>query len=122
MNVSQLLAALILVESSGNPDAIGDNGKAVGVLQIHPIVIEDVNRIYGTDFTLEDRYEINHSRNVANLYLAYWGYKYEENTGFQANTEVYARIWNGGPNGWNKKSTNKYWIKVKEVLDKWEDS
>ncbi len=122
MNVSQLLAALILVESSGNPDAIGDNGKAVGVLQIHPIVIEDVNRIYGTDFTLEDRYEIQHSRNVANLYLAYWGYKYEENTGFQANTEVYARIWNGGPNGWNKKSTNKYWIKVKEVLDKWEDS
>jgi|TARA_Y100000289_G_scaffold18600_1_gene17849 hypothetical protein len=122
MNVSQLLAALIVVESSGDPKAIGDNGLAVGCLQITPAVIKDVNRVFDMDFTLDDRYEVHHSKNIANLYLAYWGSKYERNTGFQANAEVYARIWNGGPNGWNKKSTDKYWYKVKEVLDSWEDS
>ena len=122
MSVSKLLAALIIIESSGNPDAIGDDGEAVGCLQITPGVIKDVNRQFSTDFTLEDRYDVQHSRNIANLYLAYWGTKYEENTGFKANAEVYARIWNGGPNGWNKKSTDKYWNKVKEVLESWEDS
>ena len=32
--------ALIQVESNGNVDAVGDNGKALGCLQIHKICIE----------------------------------------------------------------------------------
>ena len=32
--------------------------------------------------------------------------------------EVYARIWNGGPDGWKKRSTLKYWKKVKKELKK----
>jgi hypothetical protein len=30
--------------------------------------------------------------------------------------EVRAKVWNGGPNGPNKLSTEKYWQKVKEKL------
>ena len=37
--------AVIWRESRGNSSAIGDNGKAVGVLQIHPIMVREANRI-----------------------------------------------------------------------------
>lgn len=44
---ARLLNALVWVESSRNEKAIGDNGKAVGLLQLHKIYVDDVNRILG---------------------------------------------------------------------------
>ena len=37
--------AVIYVESRGNDSAVGDNGSAVGCLQIHPIMVREVNRL-----------------------------------------------------------------------------
>ena len=37
--------ALIRVESNGRDNAIGDNGKAVGCLQIWTDVVDDVNQV-----------------------------------------------------------------------------
>ena len=48
MNITNLITALIAVESSGNDMAIGDNGRALGPLQIHRGVVLDVNRITGS--------------------------------------------------------------------------
>lgn len=62
-----LIEALIFVESSGDPDAIGDGGKAVGVLQIHPSWIDDL-RGHGYDFTLDDRYNREKSIEIFNAY------------------------------------------------------
>ena len=36
--------------------------------------------------------------------------KIEKETGKKPTDEVLARIWNGGPRGWKKKSTRKYWL------------
>ena len=36
--------------------------------------------------------------------------------------EARARIWNGGPRGYRKESTEKYWEKVKEAMDGDKDS
>lgn len=49
------IRALMIVESENAPHAVGDNGKAVGVLQLWPGVIEDV-RTAGYDYSLADRY------------------------------------------------------------------
>jgi hypothetical protein len=52
-----LIEALIIIETEGeeNPElAAGDQGRAVGVLQIRPDVVEDV-QIAGYDYTLSDR-------------------------------------------------------------------
>jgi len=49
--LTQLISALIIVESNGRDSAIGDGGLAVGPLQIHRGVVEDVNRLEGTSFT-----------------------------------------------------------------------
>lgn len=112
-----LIPLLIQVESSGNPNAIGDGGKAVGCLQIHPVVVEDVNRIYQTKYTEKDRLNKAKSMSICRLYLKYYGTRYQLNTGKKADIEVLARIWNGGPDGWKKQSTVKYWKKAKGLYE-----
>ncbi len=52
--LSNLISALIIVESSGNDLAIGDNGRALGPLQIHRGVVQDVNRITGSHYRHQD--------------------------------------------------------------------
>lgn len=47
INIDALVQAIIFVESDNNNNAIGDGGKAVGCLQIQPIYIDEVNRLWG---------------------------------------------------------------------------
>lgn len=110
-----LLAALIAIESGGNPSAIGDGGRAVGVLQIHAAVVEDCNRILAMRgeahrYTLADRYSPAHSRAMAIVYLRH----YCPN----GTAEQMARTWNGGPQGAQKQATVAYWSKVKKEIEK----
>ena len=104
-----LLVALHSVESS--------NGKtSLNSLQIREICITDVNRIYGTSYTMHDAYDKRTSEEIALLYLTYWGKEYTRNTGKIPSYEQYARIWNGGPKGWKKASTLDYWKKVHKLV------
>ncbi len=64
---NRFIEALIFVESSGDSQAVGDGGKAVGVLQIHPSWIEDVNAV-GYHFALNDRYDRGKSIAIFNAY------------------------------------------------------
>ena len=108
-DLNDLIDALCIVESSNNPSAIGDGGQAVGILQIHPIMIKDVNRILGKDaYTLRDRLDPEKSRKICRVYLSH----YCKGKSF----EVMARCWNGGPRGHRKQATEKYWVKVRRVM------
>ena len=109
--------ALIQVESSGNDTAVGDGGKAVGCLQIWQVVIDDVNRVYHTNYRAPDRMDRRKSIEICVKYLAFWGKRYEKKTGRKCTREILARIWNGGPNGYDKKNTVEYWNKVKMALE-----
>ena len=110
-----LLLALIIVESNGNDNVV--NGNAVGCLQITPAVVKDVNRIAGTKFTLQNRLDRQKSIKMAEVYLKYYGQIYTKKTGKQPDNQIYARIWNGGPNGWQKSSTEDFWLKVKKEIE-----
>lgn len=114
--LSILLPALAGVESNNNAHAIGDNGCAVGILQIHPGYVQDVNRIAGTNFTLEDRKCADKSFQMATIYLQHYGKAYYHTTGKTPTLEVLARIHNGGPCGYKKQVTIKYWTKVRRKL------
>lgn len=114
--IDSLILPLIQVESNGNNSAIGDNGKAYGPLQIWNVVIKDVNRIYRTNYTHEQMFFRNNAIEVCIRYLTFWGKQYKKNTGNEPTMEVYARIWNGGPKGYKKSATVKYWNKVKALL------
>ena len=43
-----------MIESSGNPKAIGDNGKAFGINQIHKGTLSDYNKANKTNLTTDD--------------------------------------------------------------------
>ena len=118
-NLNALIFALAIVESGNNDSAIGDEGKALGRLQIHACVVQDVNQIYGTDYIHHPDYLFDQetSEEICRKYLVYWGAHHEGRTGLKSTYEVYARIWNGGPRGNTKSKTDNYWIKVKAALE-----
>ena len=106
--ISNLISALIIVESSGNDLAIGDNGRAIGPLQIHRGVVQDVNRITGSHYRHQDMTNRVQARAVCEAYLKHYGRG--------ASTEQLARRWNGGPTGDRKIATVIYWNKVKKEI------
>jgi len=114
MNLTILILALMLVESGNDPSAIGDNGRAKGILQIHECVIIDVNQEYGSAFTWNDAFDVDKSVEICKLYLML--YANERRLGRTPTAEDYSRIWNGGPNGYKRKATEGYWQKVRAVL------
>jgi len=103
-----LLDAIEQVESGGDPNAVGDNGLAIGAYQIHPIVIKDANRILDEKkYNLKDRWDNNKSRDICRIIITY----------YEDTFEGMARRWNGGTNWHNKPATKKYWNKVKECME-----
>ena len=107
--ISNLISALIIVESSGNDQAIGDNGRAIGPLQIHRGVVLDVNKFTGSHYRHQDMTNRVQARSVCAAYLTHYGKG--------KSTEEQARIWNGGPQGHKKKTaTQAYWNKVEKHL------
>ena len=119
----QFIFALAIVESSLNPLAIGDNGNAVGYLQITPAVVQDVNNFYGCTYTMDDRLDVAKSVAICKLYLKHWGEHYKKKTGNDPTAEIYAKIWNGGALAWKKtnpkvvNNLDYYWEKVNKELD-----
>jgi hypothetical protein len=112
----RLLDAIESVESGGRPEAVGDvslEHQAMGSMQIRQPCLDDVNRVAGTSFQLA---EVASSRTLSRwcaiIYLRHWGAAYERETGREPTAEVLARIHNGGPRGWKRKSTLAYWEKV----------
>ena len=111
-NITTLVDALIMVESSGNPNAHCKKEKAVGCLQIRPIMLREVNRILRKQkstkrFSLEDRWDCGLSKEMFYIWRS-WHHE-------DSSDEVIARCWNGGPRGWKKKATQDYWAKVKKL-------
>lgn len=115
---TELVDALIQVESGGDDSAVGDKNlqdKAYGCLQIRQPCVDDVNRAYGTNYRAEDCCNDRVlSIKIYELYIRLYATK--TRLGREPTDEDRARIWNGGPNGWKKSSTKKYWIKVKKKI------
>ncbi len=75
-------------------------------------MLREVNRILRRQksdkrFSLEDRWDCGLSKE---MFYIWRNYHHEDSS-----DEVIARNWNGGPRGWKKKSTLKYWNKVKSI-------
>ena len=97
------------VETNSNPLAVGDNGKAFGVVQIHKICVDDVNRIYGTDYEHSDMFNEACAKEVFVLYLTAGIDHYQVKHGKSPTENEIARMWNGGIyRGYLKNATNQY--------------
>ena len=114
MPIDCLVEAIIQVESRGDSTAKGDRGWAVGVLQIWPIMVREVNRIQeknGSDvrYVYTDRLSVKKSIEMFHIWREYYH--------SDSDWETIARCWNGGPSGSSHHRTKCYWLKVKKELD-----
>ena len=108
---TELIDALIQVESNGNDDAVGDNGNAIGCLQIWKIYHTDATERSNIGGKYLDCYTRSYSILVFDAYMRrYARSAWTDPLKFDA--EKVARIHNGGPRGYKKKATEKYWKKV----------
>jgi len=115
-NREELIEAMAFVESGGNPATIGDinlGTPSVGLLQIRPIMVREVNRILrkqGLDkrFKNSDRKSGDKSIEMFNI----WADAYH----LKSSYEKMARNWNGGPKGYKKSATAHYWKKVQNYV------
>jgi hypothetical protein len=97
--------ALHIVETGGRRGAIlGDNGKALGPLQIH--------RAYHADAQIGGDYsrcaDLEYSKRVVTAYLK----RYAPAAWAAGDVETLARVHNGGPAGHRKTATISYANKV----------
>jgi soluble lytic murein transglycosylase-like protein len=116
-SMADLIEALIIVESNGNSKAIGDNGKAYGILQIHSVMVQDANRISGRSFSHKDAFDPIKSKVIAAIILRHYKRHIERTKGICTLKDL-ARVWNGGGSAWKYQNASKeknlenYWNKV----------
>lgn len=111
-----LLDIIAVVESNRDDSAIGDGGRARGRYQILRAYVEDANRIAGTSFSHKDAHDPDKARQIVRIYLNHYGRVYARKTGLEPSCEVLCRIHNGGPSGWRKKATLRYWKRCRKLL------
>jgi hypothetical protein len=98
--------ALHIVETSERTGAIvGDQGRALGPLQIHRGYHAD-SRVAGDYSRVSD---LNYSKRVATAYLK----RYAPEAWAAGDVETLARVHNGGPRGHLKTATKSYGARVK---------
>ena len=103
---TDVMEAIILVESEGNPNAV--SGNSVGVMQITPILVRECNNILkarnsSKRYALTDRYDVEKSKEMFLLIQS----QYNKTN----NVEKAIRSWNGGPN-YSVRATDRYYQKV----------
>jgi hypothetical protein len=102
------------VESNNTPEAIGDGGLALGVLQIHEGVVIDVNRHYGTNFTHLDAKNPEIAQDLFVKYISLGIKLYELKCGHRPSEDEIVRMWNGGIyRGYEYEDTVPYLKKYK---------
>lgn len=120
-DLQDILEVLKHVETNYDPTKIGDNGDALGILQIHQGCITDVNRYYGTKYIHEDAINISNSEDIFIKYISIGIKIYKKKHNHDPTEKQIVRMWNGGIyKGYKYKSTIPYvkkYIKQKNMLN-----
>lgn len=109
-NLSHIASILKQVESLGDTKAVGDGGKAYGVLQIHKVCVDDINRYYNTNYTHQDAFDESCAEEMFSLYIGMGIELYKSKHGVEPSEESIVRFWNGGIySGHKRQTTIKYY-------------
>jgi ABC-type Mn2+/Zn2+ transport system ATPase subunit len=115
MNYISIILAILVIESGGNDLAVGDNGMSLGCLQLTEAYVQDASEHANIDWVHNDAFNRQKSIDIFNAYMS--RYATPKRLGRPVTVEDIVRIHNGGPNGYKKQTTKKYWQKVKKLLD-----
>jgi soluble lytic murein transglycosylase-like protein len=114
----RFLQALAWVESRGNPSAVGDQGKAIGIYQIHRSYWADaVEHDKSIGGRYEDCYDPAYARRIVVAYMSRYAPA-------NATYEQLARLHNGGCSILKRKgtkawhNTTAYWHKIRAAMER----
>jgi hypothetical protein len=105
-----LLDAIAEIESKNRPGVIGDKGRAIGAYQIHRAYWKDGTRFLRVNWSYREAFNPKKARRVVRAYLLHYGKG--------RSLMDMARIHNGGPKGYKKKSTLVYARKIRSLLQR----
>lgn len=115
MELLKIMAVLIMVESGGDPDAVGDDGLAYGILQMHQAYVSDAAQWARIDWKHRDAFDPSKSQDIFLAYMGRYAKRENKPTGMSY-VEYVSRIHNGGPRGFLKSATDPYWQKVQKII------
>lgn len=89
----QLIMAIAFTESRFTTDALGA-ARGTGILQLREIYVKEVNRLYGTEYTIQDAYDPEKSLEIFSLMQEHYnpdrdlatGIKYHNKSPYYATT------------------------------------
>ena len=114
INEEDLIHAIMMVESRGNPKAYNKSG-ATGCMQIMPVMLAEVNRINrilknDKYFYPNDRWDCDKS---VEMFLIWKNFHHKD-----SDFETISRHWWGGPKYGEMDCSLFYWERVKGELEK----
>lgn len=119
-----MMSILVLAEDSST-DNLKEN--AIGIYQIRPIFVEDVNRIvklHGGDevYKHEDARNARKAQQMIFVYLKYYGRQYKLAMGKEPDARVLGMIHQGGPKGYLNTSelALEYGERCANLYEQWE--
>ncbi len=122
IDLGYVVNLLKYTETDLNLDAVGDKGKAFGVLQIHDICVRDVNRLYKTDYTHKQMFKEKLATEVTLLYLRAGIKRFKRLYKKNPTEEQVVRMHNGGIyKGYKIAETLRYYkryLRYKKKLNK----
>ena len=113
--LTRVLQAIRIVESNNIPSAVGDGGNAIGVYQIWESYWKDATEFCNLGGKYRDCFVPEYADRIVRCYMK--RYATPRPLGREATMQDIARIHNGGPNGYKKQATLKYWEKVEKILN-----
>ena len=96
---------IIKIESNNGLYVYNEKENAIGIAQIRPIMIREVNRLLG-----ENKYSHEQAWDDSLSFCIFKDYQDKVNPSYDL--EIGSRLWNGGISGMNKQSTIKYYQKI----------
>ncbi|MFW6243394.1 MAG: hypothetical protein ACOC2W_04475 [bacterium] len=107
-----IITVISYVETNNDSTGFNPDENAAGLLQIRPIMVDEVNQILGFEkYKYVDRWSKQKSIEMFKIYQKFVNPNFDE--------ELAARYWNGGRTGNIKSSTDRYvklYYKHKEII------
>jgi hypothetical protein len=108
----EFIMCIAMIESNVKWNAVGDDLQSIGILQMQEAYVQDAAEYANKDWKHMDALD---ELTAVRIFRAYMDrYCTKERLGREPTLQDVARIHNGGPNGYKKPSTLKFWKKVKE--------
>lgn len=118
-NLKEIVNTLKYTETNNNLHAIGDNGKAFGVLQIHDVCVRDVNRLHNTNYKHKQMFKEKFAEEVTLLYLKSGIKRFKKIYRKSPTEEQVVRMHNGGIyKGYRIKATLPYYRRYLKIKNK----